>query len=579
MTRTVQSAISFGLVLALSQGCSNDTEGTGTNGHTTAGQGGFSVGAPGGRGGLTLAGATGTASGGVAGSTTSTGSTSGGAGNQNGGSTAAGGATAGGTSGGGSAGGSVGAICEPGATRECLGPARCLGAQSCDRTGTFWDVCDCGAATGGAAGGGGLGGTTATGGNTPVSGSAGSFTAAGQSPGGTGSGGVLAGEAGGAQAGRAGTAGMAQVGTAGAAAGAAQADSAGTAGSTGVGCSGSTPDNPKVWAEFPADAQIDHVEALLPLASDPTQFIVGTQQIGAYCGGGTPAVMWKAKADPNGGLAAITRIQDLSLIQQYRFTIFQSAVDGTLFTGSGWCGYKPAYCSVDNGATWQRADSGSVHPPNSTFVYADFQGSTYVGTGYNPYDAEVYRWKGSGNWEKVFGQSNPWSLVNALGVFNNRLYVGRALNAGCTTASVAVYVSSNGSDFKATSGIDQCQSIEQFIAAGSTLYAWSAQYGVNTKNMYRLDETTDTWSQVSSIEAVGAGRAHLAVIGNTMYITLSSLGTGGQGIYATTDWGVTWNLVTSVVPYASWFGAFGNTLYWSSPAGAQPARLYCLPRD
>ena len=42
---------------------------------------------------------------------------------------------------GGHAGG--GALCTPGETRTCVGPAACEGGQMCERDG-YWGACDCG---------------------------------------------------------------------------------------------------------------------------------------------------------------------------------------------------------------------------------------------------------------------------------------------------------------------------------------------------------------------------------------------------------------------------------------------------
>ena len=55
-------------------------------------------------------------------------------------------------------GASDGGICEPGATRGCIGPGACEGSQACLSDGSGWGVCDCGGGTGGSGGGGG--GTT-----------------------------------------------------------------------------------------------------------------------------------------------------------------------------------------------------------------------------------------------------------------------------------------------------------------------------------------------------------------------------------------------------------------------------------
>lgn len=57
--------------------------------------------------------------------------------------------------------------CEPGQTRECVGPAACKGGQLCDAN-RAWGVCNCGGSgTGGQSGGGGTGANTACPTNLP----------------------------------------------------------------------------------------------------------------------------------------------------------------------------------------------------------------------------------------------------------------------------------------------------------------------------------------------------------------------------------------------------------------------------
>ncbi len=69
-------------------------------------------------------------------------------------------------------GGGSSSKCSQGATRACLGPGACDGAQSCDADGT-WGACDCGG-TGGAGGGAsGSGGSAGIGGSGANDGSAG----------------------------------------------------------------------------------------------------------------------------------------------------------------------------------------------------------------------------------------------------------------------------------------------------------------------------------------------------------------------------------------------------------------------
>ena len=73
----------------------------------------------------------------------------------------------------------TGGKCSQGATRTCLGPGACSGAQSCGADGT-WSACDCGG-SGGAGGAGGIGGGagSGTGGTAGSDGSAGSGGGAG----------------------------------------------------------------------------------------------------------------------------------------------------------------------------------------------------------------------------------------------------------------------------------------------------------------------------------------------------------------------------------------------------------------
>lgn len=53
---------------------------------------------------------------------------------------------------------SSGAVCDPFATRECIGPAACRGGQTCSKDGSAWGGCDCGDGPGAAGAGAGTGG-------------------------------------------------------------------------------------------------------------------------------------------------------------------------------------------------------------------------------------------------------------------------------------------------------------------------------------------------------------------------------------------------------------------------------------
>jgi hypothetical protein len=118
---------------------------------------------------------------------------------------------------------------------------------------------------------------------------------------------------------------------------------------------------------------VDAIKALPELPKRPREILICTQNVGAQCGGGTPATMWKLLLDPTTGVVlGLEKKQALDQVQQVRQTIFRDS-SGTLFTGGGWCGFKPPYYSTDAGETWHPATLGT-HPPNSTFCFAELNG-------------------------------------------------------------------------------------------------------------------------------------------------------------------------------------------------------------
>jgi hypothetical protein len=334
-----------------------------------------------------------------------------------------------------------------------------------------------------------------------------------------------------------------------------------------------------VLVEFLPVHQVLWVEAIVPIPSSPGQFWLATQQVGSYCGGGTPAAIWKVTVDPSGGPAQIEHLQDLTATVSVRTVLFQ-ATDGTLFTGGGWCGYNPPYYSVDNGVTWLPADTGPVHPPNNTFSIGEFQGSVYVGTGYNPYPGQVYRWLGGGNWELVLDPVPAKNIVGAFITFKGRFFVGIGPREWCATdVNGPVYVSDNGRDFSPTLGMPSCNGLTRFMEADSTLYAWGGS--ATGQQTYRWNEGTETWELVSSYSLNNPTDYGTTTLGNTAYFSALGVNTlTGSGIYVSSDFGVTWSLLVST-PQPAALKAFDRTLFWTSPwtsPGNIPPRVFCLPQ-
>ena len=132
--------------------------------------------------------------------------------------------------------------------------------------------------------------------------------------------------------------------------------------------------------------------------------------------------------DAQSGLMSGYRVVQ-SLPESQHANALLEASDGTLFTGSGWCGPTPPYFSKDGGETWQPADRG-VHPPNSSYCLAEYKGQVYIGTGYEPWHGQVYRWLGDSGpdyWELVQDIAPPRSIVTSLAVVNDALFVGSAI--------------------------------------------------------------------------------------------------------------------------------------------------------
>lgn len=268
--------------------------------------------------------------------------------------------------------------------------------------------------------------------------------------------------------------------------------------------------------------------------------------------------------DPNtGDMISVEHIQSLSQIQNTRGDLFESS-DGTLFTGGGWCLYKPAYYSTDGGETWQTADSGPVHPPNSVYSFVEFNRDVYAGTGYEPYPGQVYRWLGDGNWELVLDIGTIRNIVDAMVVYDNQLFVGSDPygDSGAACAStIPVLVSSDGNTFNPTAGIPGCCGVRNLLVAGNQLLALVADRNTGQQYTYRWNDISETWEELAAynLEYSPAGMtSHNGVI----YTCGQAPSDASAGIYQSVDQGVTWQQIAVLEnPDASSMTIHDDTLY------------------
>ncbi len=297
------------------------------------------------------------------------------------------------------------------------------------------------------------------------------------------------------------------------------------------------------------------IEAIQVLDEDPNQIVLAVRNQGANCGWGTPVSIWKAILDPATGECLIEHKQQLSAIQEVRQSVFESS-GGILFTGGGWCGYKPPYYSTDYGESWQRADRG-VHPPNSTFSYAELNGQVYAGTGYEPYHGEVYRWLGNGSWQRVLDLGRARNIVNTLLAHDGLLFVGSIVyghSGGGCGGTVPIYVSSDGTTFDATSGIPSCFSISALVEVGDDVVSFAYNRANSAdRRIYRWLSDTYQWQEIADINWY-LDRATVVASGNSLYGLGRVPDSDPRSVFQSDDLGQTWQQV------ASFDGADGYTL-------------------
>ncbi len=297
----------------------------------------------------------------------------------------------------------------------------------------------------------------------------------------------------------------------------------------------------------------DWIEAIQVLDDYPHQIVFVTRNVGARCGGGTAASAWKLTLDPATGESISLELkQHLSRIQSLRGRLFESS-DGNLFTGGGWCGPKPPYVSTDGGETWRAATIGE-HPPNSTFALNEFNGEVYAGTGYCPWKAQLYRYIGGppDDWELIFEIDPPRSILNAMAVHNDRLFIGTSIYwyNGCSICegTVPVYVADADLDFEPTTGIPSCHTLTSFglIVVGDELLARTNACGDPDRYLYRWNETLEEWEFHAPlhISPYLTNRDILAYQG--IIYTYGQRPGDALGVYMSDDLGLTWTLLVEV---------------------------------
>jgi hypothetical protein len=333
----------------------------------------------------------------------------------------------------------------------------------------------------------------------------------------------------------------------------------------------------------PGHTQAWFIEAIRGLQQTPHHLLLAVQNIGADCGDGTPSSIWEVTLDPvTNRFQRLEHKQFLDEIQSVRRSLFEGS-EGTLFTGSGWCGFKPAYYSTDGGAHWQTADMGSVVPPNSVFMFGEINGRILAGTGYNPYPAELYHWLGNGQWERVF--TSPWpgrSIVSSMVTHRGALFVSTQLYAVSGGEGAAVWISSDGRTFTPTTGIPANTSVWELAVAGDDLVAFTWTNESPAKiGMYHWNDRAQSWELVIQYGREMTWKIsgkNLIGYEGALYGYARAAGDPTWGIYRSVDLGRTWQLLAPLAsPEVNSLAGYEGSIYigtWGDNQGK--AYLYRL---
>ncbi|HEU5074659.1 MAG TPA: hypothetical protein VFU02_10805 [Polyangiaceae bacterium] len=302
------------------------------------------------------------------------------------------------------------------------------------------------------------------------------------------------------------------------------------------------------------------VDGIQRIDADPDTLLVATLNDGA-CNEGTPAAIWRIDVDHDTGQATDVSFQlSLDLSQSTHGGLFESS-DGTLLTGGGWCGRPmPPYYSTDHGDSFQPAIEGD-YPPDATYVYVEFQGQVYAGTGSKL--GSVYRYNGGGSWTLVFSVPPPHNMVEAMAVHQGRLFVGAASAEGstaCFEGASPVYVSSDGVSFTPTHWSPCGGSIRALASTGDRLLALDAG---RTGTVFEWDSATERFSKLAEhpFEAWYIAQNRFVASGGAFYAAAYLKESLDSGIYRSED-GISWAPVVELeLTRLDVLNLEGDTLY------------------